>query len=279
MNYRHIYHAGNFADVFKHIMLALAIDHLKQKDKLFFALDTHAGIGLYDLQSVEAQKTKEYEAGIERMWARADAPDEIKKYLAVIKTMNKDGALRFYPGSPLIMQEMMRPGDRITVNEKHPEDYAALRRNIKGDRRVRVENMDGYTLLRSALPPHERRGLVLCDPPFEVTNEFDLMLKGLQEAYERWPTGLYMFWYPVKDIAAVKRFHAGLAAVDIPKITAIEFFREKAPARDIFAGTGLAIINPPWTLAEQADRILPWLVSVLTDGLGDYEIMEVAGEK
>lgn len=278
MNYRHLYHAGNFADVFKHIMLALALDHLKQKDKPFFALDTHAGIGLYDLRAAEAQKTKEYEAGIGRLWVRGDMPEEIKKYRVVVKKFNDGKDLQFYPGSPLIMQEILRGGDRMTVNELHPEDNKSLRKNMGHDRRVRVEGMDGYILMKSALPPHERRGLVLCDPPFEVTNEFDLMLKALQEAHERWATGIYMFWYPIKDTAAVKRFHAGLKDSGIPKITIIEFLRQKRADKDVFNGTGLAIVNPPWTLMEHAGTILPWLVDVLTDGRGCYEVKQIAGE-
>lgn len=278
MNYRHIYHAGNFADVFKHIMLMLALDYLKQKDKPFFALDTHAGIGLYDLQSAEALKTGEAAAGIGKLWGRADAPEDVKKYLALIKKFYDGKELKLYPGSPLIMQEMLRGGDRMTVNELHPEDNKTLRKNMGHDRRVRVENMDGYTLMKSALPPHERRGLVLCDPPFEVTNEFDLMLKGLEEAHERWATGLYMFWYPVKDAAAVKRFHAGLATSGIPKITIIEFLRQKPVNKEVFSGSGLAVVNPPWTLTERAGTILPWLVDVLTDGRGYFEIKEIAGE-
>lgn len=278
MNYRHIYHAGNFADVFKHIMLVLALDYLKQKDKPFFVLDTHAGIGLYDLQSEEPQKTKEYEEGIGRLWNCATAPEEIRKYLAVIKKFNNEGGLRFYPGSPLIAQEMLRPGDRMTVNEKHPDDHKTLRKNIKHDRRVRVENMDGYVLMKAALPPHERRGLVLCDPPFEVTNEFDLMLKGLKDSRERWDSGVYMLWYPVKDEAAVKRFHAGLSAANIPKITVFEFLKQKPVKGGVFVGSGLAVINPPWTMAGQAGRILPWLAGSLTDGGGHYNIKNISGE-
>jgi len=279
MNYRHIYHAGHFADVFKHIMLMMALDYLKQKDKPLFALDTHAGIGLYDLKSVEAQKTGEAAAGIGRLWARDDAPEEIKKYLSLIKTFNAGNDLCFYPGSPLIMQEMLRGGDRMVVNELHPDDHITLRKNMKGDRRARIEDQDGYIAMKAHLPPHERRGLVLCDPPFEVTNEFDLMLAGLKNAYARWATGIYMFWYPVKDPAIISKYHQSLAAAGIPKITAIEFLKQKSVDKSAFNGTGLVIVNPPWTMADQARTILPWLVDVLTDGHGHYNITQITGEK
>lgn len=277
MNYRHIYHAGNFADVFKHIMLTLAIDYLRQKEKPFFALDTHAGIGLYDLQSAEARKTGEYEQGIGRLWEGTDIPDEAAGYLSLVRNLNRGKNLRFYPGSPVIIREMLRNGDRAVLNEKHPEDYRALRKNLGRDARLRVENMDGYTVMKSALPPHERRGLVLCDPPFEVTNEFELMAQGLKEGYKRWATGIYMMWYPVKDAREVRKFHAVLAAAGIPDIAVMEFLRQPA-AESVFSGSGLAIVNPPWTLADKARKIGGWLVEALTEGKGRFEILEIAGE-
>lgn len=278
MNYRHIYHAGNFADVFKHIMLMLVLEHLRMKEKPFFVLDSHAGIGLYDLQSTEAQKTGEAGAGIGTVWGREDAPTEARRYLELVAGFNNGKVLRFYPGSPLIIREMLREGDRMAAGELHPDDAVTLEKNMGRDRRVRLMYEDGYRLIKAMLPPPERRGLVLCDPPFEVKNEFDLMLDGLKEGVRRWATGIYMFWYPVKDNAAVRDFHRELKATGIPKITAFEFMQSKTPAPDIFNGSGLAIVNPPWGLEDQVRAVLPWLVETITNGRGCYEIIQIAGE-
>lgn len=278
MNYRHAYHAGNFADVFKHIMLMLVLEHLRQKEKPFFALDSHAGIGLYDLESVEAGKTGEAAQGIGAVWGRDSVPAEAERFLALVRKFNQGNRLRFYPGSPLIIREMLRNGDKMAAGELHPEDAVTLEKNMGRDRRVKVMHEDGYRLIRAMLPPPERRGVVLCDPPFEVKNEFDLMLDGLKEGTRRWATGTYMFWYPVKDNAAVRAFHKGLKATGIPKITAFEFMQDRTPAPDVFNGSGLAIVNPPWGLEEQARVILPWLVETVTGGRGYYEIIQIAGE-
>jgi 23S rRNA (adenine2030-N6)-methyltransferase len=278
LNYRHAYHAGNFADVFKHIMLVLVLDHLRQKDKPFFALDSHAGIGLYDLEGAEAGKTGEAEQGIGRLREHGDVPEEVKRYLALVTKFNKGNKQRFYPGSPLIIREMLRDGDRMAAGELHPEDAAALEKNMGRDRRVKVMHEDGYRLIKAMLPPPERRGVVLCDPPFEVKNEFDLMLDGLKEGTRRWATGIYMFWYPVKDNAAVRTFHKSLKTTGIPKITAFEFMQDKTPSPGTFNGSGLAIVNPPWGLEEQARAILPWLVETVTAGRGYYKIIPIAGE-
>ncbi len=278
MNYRHIYHAGNFADVFKHIMLMLVLEHLRAKEKPFFVLDSHGGIGLYDLQSAEAQKTGEAHAGAGMIWGRTDAPEEIQRYISLMKKFNDGKDLRYYPGSPLIIRDMLRGDDRMAVGELHPEDVVSLEKNVGRDRRVKVMHEDGYRLIRAMLPPSQRRGLVLCDPPFEVKNEFELMLDGLKEGARRWATGMFMFWYPVKDYAAVRTFHKSLAATGIPKITAFDFMKQKTAAPEKFHGSGLAIVNPPWGLEAQARAMLPWLVETVTGGQGYYEITQIAGE-
>jgi 23S rRNA (adenine2030-N6)-methyltransferase len=282
MNYRHIYHAGNFADVFKHIVLALLLDHLRQKDKPFFVLDTHAGIGLYDLESGEALKTGEAAGGIGKLWAhRTDAPPEVKLYLDIVRRVNGQGGekLKFYPGSPILAREMLRDDDRLAAGELHPDDFKILRKAVGHDRRVSVEAADGYTLIKAQLPPDERRGLVLVDPPFEVTNEFDLMLKGLKEGYKRWATGIYTLWYPVKDLKPVEKFHRDLADAGIPKIMAAHFMIRPPADPDKFNGCGMIIVNPPWTLRGHLDRIGPWLAGVLADrGRARYEVIEITGE-
>lgn len=285
MNYRHIYHAGNFADAFKHIVLMLALEHLRAKDKPFFALDTHAGIGRYDLWAPEAQTTGEADQGIGRVWRAAgedpQTPPEIVRYLELVRktdARNKKTP-RFYPGSPLIIQAMMRPQDRFIVNELHPEDVEILRQEMGRDSRIRIESENGYQLLKSELPPQERRGLVLTDPPFEVRDEFAQMMRGLQQAYKRWATGIYILWYPIKDPALIRNFYQELKDTGIGKITAFDFLLRKPVDKERLNGCGMAVINPPWTLADQVGRIGPWLTQVISEGQGKIDIRQIAGEE
>lgn len=272
MNYRHIYHAGNFADVFKHIVLMRLLDYLKQKDKPFFLLDTHAGIGLYDLDSEAAQKTGEAEGGIYRLAGRTDLAPAVKAYVDLVREY---GA---YPGSPKIMQTLMRPDDRLVVNELHPEDRETLRLNMGRDRQVRVEGMDGYLAMKALLPPLEKRGLVLVDPPFEVTNEFELMVKGLEKAYERWATGIYAFWYPIKDRADITGFHKDLRATGIRKIAAADFYLRKPLDPEVLNGCGMVLVNPPWTLGAELNTIMTGLVPLLAGKTGSYHWTQIAGD-
>ena len=265
MNYRHIYHAGNFADVYKHAVLVFLLDHLRQKDKPFFVLDTHAGIGGYDLQSVEAQKTGDAAAGIDLVWRKTDAIPALSEYLDVVRRLNgyRD-ALRYYPGSPLIIKSMLRDHDRLIANEWHPEDVVTLQKNLGPDARVKITHEDGYIIWKAQMPPAERRGLVLVDPPFEVRNEFDLMLRGLREAYKRWATGMYALWYPIKDRAAIDAFHRALAATGIPKIWAAHFMIRSPVDEMKFNGCGLVLVNPPWTLPARLETLGPELARIFS---------------
>lgn len=279
MNYRHIYHAGNFADVFKHIVLMRVIAYLKQKDKPFFVLDTHAGTGRYNLTSVQAQKTMEAAAGIGSLWGKADLPPAILDYLSLVKTFNPGGpALVQYPGSPLIIKALLRGADRLVANELHPEDAHMLRKALGTDSRVKVENMDGYTCLKAFLPPDERRGIVLIDPPFEVTDEFSLMAKGLRNAYARWATGIYAFWYPIKSPAEIHLFHQDIRALNIPRCTAFDFMLRPSVDADILNGCGMLLVNAPWVLADELRAIAPALVQHMTGGTGSLRITEITGE-
>ena len=273
MNYRHIYHAGNFADVFKHIILMLLVDYLKQKDKPFFLLDTHAGIGLYDLESEQAQKTGEALEGIYRLAKLKDPHPVVRAYLDLVNEF--DG---LYPGSPKIMQRLLRENDRLVANELHPEDRETLQQNIGRDRQARVESMDGYLAMKALLPPAEKRGLVLVDPPFEVTDEFARMVKGLENAYERWATGMYVFWYPIKDRADIRNYHKGLADTGIGKIAAADFYLRKPHDPEILNGCGMAFVNPPWTLKEELHTIMAGLVPVLAEKSGSYHWTQITGE-
>lgn len=268
MNYRHTYHAGNFADVQKHALLALVIEHLKRKDAAFLYADTHAGIGAYDLGSEQAGKTGEWQGGIGRVLAEAGPPAELRPYLDAVTALNPAGGLRYYPGSPALAAALARPGDRLALCELHPEDAVTLRRNFAADSRVGVHHMDGYTALKALLPPPERRGLVLIDPPFEVRDEFERMRKGLAQAIRRWPTGLYALWYPIKARDPVERFHADLAMQGLPKTLVAEVMMRAGDDPTRLNGAGLVLVNPPWKLDESLAALLPWLARVLAPESG-----------
>ncbi|MGE5518180.1 MAG: 23S rRNA (adenine(2030)-N(6))-methyltransferase RlmJ [Bacteroidota bacterium] len=268
MNYRHAYHAGNFADVQKHAVLALVIEHLKRKDGAFRYVDTHAGIGAYDLASIQAEKTCEWQTGIGRVLAAPSHPAELEPYLRAVDSVNPGGGVLHYPGSPAVVAALARPIDKLALCELHPEDAGILRRVFRADARVGVHHMDGYTALKAMLPPPERRGLVLIDPPFEVRDEFIQMRKGLVEALKRWPTGLYALWYPIKDRAPVARFHADLAMLGLNKALVAEVMIHGDDAPDRLNGAGLVLVNPPWKLDEALATLLPWLAEVLAPGQG-----------
>ena len=281
MNYRHSYHAGNFADVVKHAVVALILDYLKRKDKAFCVLDTHAGAGRYDLAGEAAEKTGEWRNGIGRLWGHAGLPRELGPYLAAIRRLNRAGAgtLRWYPGSPRLARILMRPQDRLIACELHPEEAQALQREFAGDAQVRVQRMDGYQALKAHLPPAERRGLVLVDPPFEEKGEFDRMLAGLDEAWRRWAQGIFAFWYPIKAPEEIERFHKGVIDLGIKRVIAAEILVRPADDSERLNGTGLLTVNAPWTLADDLARLLPHLAEAFADpGPGSARVERLAGE-
>ena len=261
MNYRHAYHAGNFADVHKHAILTLLLGHLRKKDTPFHVLDTHAGIGRYDLSGAEAGKTGEFEAGIGKLLS-GPADPLLTPYLDLVRAENGPGQLRFYPGSPSIARALARPDDRLTLVELHPEDAETLRALFQRDRQVTIREEDAYQALRACLPPKERRGLVLVDPPYEVKDEFQRMVKGMGEALRRWPTGIYALWYPIKSLSEVARFKDELVNFGKPCLTSELMLR--APEDETkLNGSGVAVINPPWQFDEQTERLLPLLQTAL----------------
>lgn len=276
MNYRHIYHAGNFADVFKHSILTLLIQSLLRKEKPFCYLDTHAGIGVYDLQSIEAQKTKEYESGIELLLKCKNHPSELDAYLDVVKKLNLHchtrtetgakssvGTIRLYPGSPYIVRNLVRPCDNLILLELHKEDVVVLKQQFFNDKQVAVHHYDGYQGLKAFLPPKERRGLVLIDPPFENKDEFDRIIFSLKIGLSRWSTGIYAIWYPIKDPLAISKFKRDLKALNIQNILINEMVVcEENDLSDLFIGCGMVIINSPWQIDIQINTVVAWLQSV-----------------
>jgi 23S rRNA (adenine2030-N6)-methyltransferase len=282
MNYRHAFHAGNFADVVKHATLALLIDRLKAKDTAFRVIDTHAGVGMYDLAADEASRTGEWREGIGRVWSAKRAPKLdalLAPYLECVAAANDGGELRRYPGSPWIARHLFRKQDRLTAVELHPEDAASLETLFAGDIHVRTIALDGWLALGAFVPPKERRGLVLVDPPFEERDDFDTMLEGFAAAYRKWPTGIYALWYPVKDLAAVDRFRVGLAKSGIRRLLRAELTIRDRNAEDTFNGTGLVICNPPWQFDEALEQLLAGLVPILAQGEGAVHLVDqIAGE-
>jgi 23S rRNA (adenine2030-N6)-methyltransferase len=282
VNYRHAYHAGNFADVVKHAALARLVEYLKLKDKAFRVVDTHAGIGLYDLSSDEARKTGEWREGIGRlMQARLPAEAEalLAPYLDAVRAANGGGAVERYPGSPWIARHLMRRQDRLSAIELHPQDAARLKALFAGDIQARVIELDGWLALGAHLPPKEKRGLVLIDPPFEEPDEFGRLVEGLKAAHRRWPGGIYALWYPIKDQAAVAAFRRSLADAGIPRIIDVAFELRPASREPQLDGSGLIVVNPPYTFEAEMRAILPALHAGLgaRPGAG-WRIERLAGE-
>jgi 23S rRNA (adenine2030-N6)-methyltransferase len=269
MNYRHIYHAGNFADVLKHVVLTRIIAYLKRKEAAFRVIDTHAGVGLYDLDNEEARKTGEWRGGIGKLLdaaLTASAAALLEDYLAAVRAINPQGNIRYYPGSPSLTRRLLRRRDRLTAIEFHPEDAQSLKKVFAGDHQVRVIELDGWLALGAHLPPKEKRGLVLVDPPFEEEGEFARMVDGLKKAHRRWPGGIYAFWYPVKDRAAVEQFRGMLAESGIPKILDVVLSIRAPSPEPRLDGCGMAIVNPPFVLHRELSEILPVLTRLLRTG-------------
>ncbi|MBB4228321.1 23S rRNA (adenine(2030)-N(6))-methyltransferase RlmJ [Rhizobium mongolense] len=262
MNYRHIYHAGNFADVLKHAVLARLIRYLQKKDGAFRVLDTHAGVGLYDLSSEEAQKTGEWQDGIGRIMEADLAPQVaglVEPYLSAVRELNPDGGVRYYPGSPKLSRMLFRPQDRLSAMELHPEDYIRLHRLFEGDHHARITELDGWLALGAHLPPKEKRGIVLVDPPFEEDGEYERLVDGLARAYRRFPGGTYCLWYPLKKGAPIKELHEALQVTQIPKMLCAELSVRSDRGVTGLTGSGLIIVNPPFTLKDELHALLPAL--------------------
>lgn len=263
MNYRHAYHAGNFADVLKHFVLTLLIRKLAEKDSPFSVIDTHAGIGLYDLRASESTKTGEYQEGITRLMNTPPTQDVFAPYLDTVRMCNPSGVITHYPGSPLIARHLMRPQDRLFLSELHPVDYETLRTHVASDIRIKTFCQDFQISLRSLLPPLHRRGLILIDPPFEKTDEFARVLQGLEQALTRFAHGIFAVWYPLKKDNQAAFFCGQVQARRFAPTLMINFFIDDPDTPIGLNGSGLVIINPPWRLFEQLEESLPILLALL----------------
>ena len=282
MNYRHVYHAGNFADVLKHLIVARCLTHLKAKETPFRVIDTHAGVGLYDLRGEAASKTGEWHDGIGRV-LKAEMSATIREllapYLDAVKAMQAFKGRDAYPGSPEIARQLTRAEDRMIFVEKHPQDAKKLAENFNFDGRAKILELDGYTALKACVPPKERRGLVLIDPPYEERDEFETLVQSFIAAYRKWPTGMYLLWYPVKNFEETKRFLVELSEAVIPKILRAELRVKSMSNTGGLAGSGVIIVNPPWRLVDELNTLLPWLDRTLSQDSGHgWNVDWIAGE-
>lgn len=279
MNYRHGFHAGNFADVLKHVVSTAIVDYLAKKEAPFCVLDTHAARGSYDLVAGQADRTREYEGGVGRLWQDALAapapasaatasttgvPPLTARYLELVRAFNRErtgsDALAAYPGSPRLARMQLRPQDRLVACELHPEENALLRAEFRGDGQVQVHERDGWEALGALLPPKEKRGLVLIDPPYEQQEaELQQAADALVAAHRRFPTGVLALWYPIKERATIERFQRRLQAAGIPRVLVAELCVWPDDARLHLNGSGMVIVNPPWQLDEKLAVELPWL--------------------
>ncbi|MCK9552605.1 23S rRNA (adenine(2030)-N(6))-methyltransferase RlmJ [Aquamicrobium sp.] len=283
MNYRHAYHAGNFADVVKHAVLARIVEYLKRKEKPFRVIDTHAGIGLYDLASDEAGKTGEWMSGIGRIMQAnisVEAEALLAPYLDAVRAVNEGQEFAHYPGSPKIVRHLLRRQDRLTAIELHPQDAAQLKARFEGDIQTRVIELDGWLALGAHLPPKEKRGLVLVDPPFEEGGEFGRLVDGLAKAHRRWPGGIYALWYPIKDRGAVDVFQSQLAQAGIPRVLDVGFDIRPSGKVPRLDGSGMVVVNPPFMLEAELKAMLPELHRLLSLEQGaKWSVNWLAGEQ
>ena len=276
MNYRHAYHAGNFADVLKHASLTSVLLHLRKKPAPFAVIDSHAGRGLYDLGGEEARKTGEAESGIRKLVGRENLPAVLRPYVELATSFGEN----LYPGSPLLIAKLLRVTDRLVAVEKHAEEHATLSRALAGDKRVRVIGGDGYREVLKLLPPRERRGLVLIDPPYEAADEFQRAVQTLVGGYHRFATGIYLLWYPAKERPQVIAAAGELVTGGIKQLLKVELDIGSEDATERLSATGLLVINAPFGFAAEMRTVARCLVEVLGRGMSASASVEaLAGEE
>jgi len=270
LNYRHSYHAGNIADVFKHHVLTLVLDALHRKDTPFCVIDSHAGAGIYQLEP-----GGEHEQGITQLWSERGAWPALSRYFDVVARFNPNGRLRLYPGSPLIIRDYLRVQDRAVLLELHPQEHAALEGNLRGSTGVAVHHVNAWSGLRAFVPPQENRGLLLVDPPYEEPDDFKSITAALQYGMRHWRNGIYLAWYPIKARRPVDAFHRAVARLKAPA-HAIEFITLPMNMERRLNGSGLLVINPPWQLLDTLrDNLLP-LAARLAGSGGSPQVRLVA---
>ena len=256
LSYQHAYHAGSFADVIKHQVLALTLEYMTQKESPLFYLETHGGRGMYDLVSAEAQKTQEIEMGILPLWQQRQEMTSLSKgYLTLLMKLNPNGTLKYYPGSPAIAIDLLRAQDRLVINELHPHEFQLLKQCKKNHKKVHFAQTDGINQLKALLPPPEKRGLIFIDPAYEVKDEYKLIPRAIQQAYKTFANGVYMLWYPIIHDYHHRQLLTHLGQIPSSKNLKIEFDFTEAPHLNMH-GCGLWVINPPYLLEQQIKDFL-----------------------
>ena len=278
LSYRHSFHAGNPADVIKHLFLREVLQYLTQKDKPFDYIDTHSGAGMYTLASDESQKTQEYQTGIAKLWQYQGNNQAIQNYVELIKNYNLDGELAFYPGSPSVACSQLRAYDKGWFFELHPQDIKHLDDNFRSHRNVKVKFEDGFKGLIGLVPPQSRRACVLIDPPYEIKSDYDLVVDTLVKAYKRFATGTYMVWYPVVNRERIDRMEQRFKDSGIKNICLYELATQADTDEFGMTASGMIVINPPWTLAKTMSEVLPELVSLLSEADGFYRAEQLVEE-
>jgi len=276
LSYRHAFHAGNHADVLKHLILLQIAEYLGEKPAPFWIIDTHAGAGRYALESAHASKLAEFKDGIGRLWEAKGLPPAAKDYVDMVRQLNPDGQLRHYPGSPWLARQMLRDGDRLRLYEMHTTDAKLLHECFQGSgREVAITDGDGFAGLKAVLPPPPRRALVLIDPSYETKGDYTAVIKALQEALKRFPTGTYALWYPMLSKLESRQLPEKLKRLGCSNWLHATL-EVKAPAKDGFGmnGSGMFVINPPWTLEKKLHETLPKLTELLAQGAGAKYTLE-----
>lgn len=282
MNYRHAFHAGNFADVVKHTILSRIAAHLRKKESSFRVIDTHAGAGLYDLTGPEAVRSPEWRDGIGRLLEATIDPaaqDLLSDYLDAVHAANPDGKIARYPGSPALIRAWLRRSDRLVACELERSASKALSSNFRGDQRVKVIEIDGWTALSAYIPPKERRGLVLIDPPYEQPDEFSRLAASLEAAWRKWPGGIFFAWYPIKDERDNAAFARDLKKRGITNMLRAELTIGPTSSDGKLRGSGHLIINPPWTLEQDLKVLLPALAKIFAPGVKEAVRLDWLGAK
>lgn len=278
LSYRHAFHAGNHADVIKHLTLILTLDYYTQKDKPFTYIDTHAGSGVYQLYNQQAQHTREFESGIQTLWQAPSPPAAVQRYIDLVRYLNPTPTLQHYPGSPWLAAQCLRPTDSLRLFELHPNDYKTLAQFFTNNKRVQVRQQDGLEGLIAQLPPVTRRAVILIDPSYELKTDYAAVISTLTKAHKRFATGTYLLWYPVISRQRVKQMEKALQQTGIPNTVQIEFCPSADKEGLGMTGSGLFVINPPWQLEQQTREILPWLSRHMADNRGQFGVKRISPE-
>lgn len=278
LSYRHSFHAGNPADVLKHLVLAQVLGYQTIKDKPLDYIDTHSGAGFFELAAADSQKTQEYLDGIEKLWQHTGKSGALNEYIELIKSFNDTSALAFYPGSPKIAEHFLRRQDKGWFFELHPRDLLLLEENMQGKRSIRVRGENGFAGLIGLLPPASRRACVLIDPPYEIKDDYNTVVQTIIKAHQRFATGTYMIWYPVVDRERIDNMEQGLIDAGIRNIQLFELATEADTDVHGMTASGMIVINPPWKLKQVMDELLPELVSLLSGPGGFYRSEQLVEE-